>query len=1029
MTNNSKTYATELQYLYNNINKNVRQNDDKNVMFKKIFNYINSDGSVDLLDLNNQDNFNNFTTNITTSNIMKSFILNTSYYDNTIPITNRNYDFLNNINPWAMYFAEDYDTTNKRLYDCSGNNRHASATGNIIKKKESGNGANSSIDYIQGDNNCSINFSSGSIPTNFTIASITRYVNGGTNKRILQGYSTDWLHGHSNNNTGVCKYGVWETQETSVSINNWVRTIGKNGNISNRAYNVLIDGFPHGTPHSNHDNPETYNYGSGSDTLTINDSRNTNGVNEYGSWALSCVIIFDKCLSDTELIILEGILNDYMNNNIKKSSLLIKNTGLVAPSFAFNQVKYKYQFLLHILSQLYQYLIPFSSNLLKTDINNLLKNDLVFKTYLNASLDSNNNLILIPNNDTIVTNITMNDLYNVDNNTTNFIKRVDNNGNSNAYNILFNTIKNDLLLHLNFIKLYDMFNAKIYFYYYNLCSAILIYNIDIFANIHKIINPPYNYTPTAQGSIVNKNDYSYIIFNNPNANYNIFFLNNISCQVLIVGGGGGGGNHSKCGGGGGGGDVIISTRIISAGNYKITVGNYGSTDINGSNSSIVGITDNNFSIVANGGQAGGINGAGGNSGGSGGGNGGIGNSCTIPSTTPASPYTAQVGIDNNNFRENSVMPESLSIGNIGSNGTLSDITGTPTYYGGGGGGGSYISDFNSSGGQGGGGVGGCIDISNSNGRPNSGGGGGGGSIFSNNGGNGGSGVVIIKLATSDLVNINMRSNDVYSTLTSINQILGSNNLDPNENIPIVANMYNVGKLNKEMTKINMNIKRKYTKYNEYENTINTGYIELLAIAILSITIIATIYLAASNNNQITITYGSTLLLITIFIFIVVYIYLYNDYNLNENFDIQYQSNNINLFINTFQNINRSLNNSLITNIGYITNQAINSEKEKYSKMIVDYNVYDKSSSKQLKMISLENKKKANIIILLFIISIIILSSIILYAFNNNNIIFIIISAIIIFILSIYFLYINYLKYVHTDNNKYYWGKTDKKLHY
>jgi hypothetical protein len=137
------------------------------------------------------------------------------------------------LSPWGIYFAGNY--SNNTLYDISGNNRHAITTGTISSNFSNGNGAISNIKFISGDINSSITWPSGSIPTNYTILSLTRYTTGNLNKILVAkkiNDDNDWFHGHNNNNRGVCYYQDWKTSSTGLSsgnTNDWVYIIGKNG--------------------------------------------------------------------------------------------------------------------------------------------------------------------------------------------------------------------------------------------------------------------------------------------------------------------------------------------------------------------------------------------------------------------------------------------------------------------------------------------------------------------------------------------------------------------------------------------------------------------------------------------------------------------------------------------------------------------------------------------------------------------------------------------------------------------------------
>ena len=219
---------------------------------------------------------------------------------------------------WGMYFAEDYN--NNLLLDCSGNNRHASTSSGISKTINSGNGSTAPINYIYGDTLTSINFPEGSVPSSFTILSLTRYV-GENYGRILQASATDFhfIHGHHNIKRGLCYYDGWKTGENSTgTLTDWLCCIGTNGtatynNNYNKYNNVLIDGIPIGTVLG----------GRGNTNLTINNSV----WREYSEWALSCVIIWDNVLNEQEMIILNNLIDIYKSTGINIRNYILSLLG------------------------------------------------------------------------------------------------------------------------------------------------------------------------------------------------------------------------------------------------------------------------------------------------------------------------------------------------------------------------------------------------------------------------------------------------------------------------------------------------------------------------------------------------------------------------------------------------------------------------------------------------------------------------------------------------------------------------------
>lgn len=76
--------------------------------------------------------------------------------------------------PYARYSADNWE--NNKFIDSSGNGRDSvSITGTVSKTSASGNGASTTISLVQGDSTSKIVFPTASIPSNFTICSISRY--------------------------------------------------------------------------------------------------------------------------------------------------------------------------------------------------------------------------------------------------------------------------------------------------------------------------------------------------------------------------------------------------------------------------------------------------------------------------------------------------------------------------------------------------------------------------------------------------------------------------------------------------------------------------------------------------------------------------------------------------------------------------------------------------------------------------------------------------------------------------------------
>jgi len=81
--------------------------------------------------------------------------------------------------------------------------------------------------FISGSSSATINFGA-ILPATYTICSVSQYAGSQnvSSGRILQGQSSDWLHGHANGQVGVANYGTWITPNTSNSNFNWLVMCG-----------------------------------------------------------------------------------------------------------------------------------------------------------------------------------------------------------------------------------------------------------------------------------------------------------------------------------------------------------------------------------------------------------------------------------------------------------------------------------------------------------------------------------------------------------------------------------------------------------------------------------------------------------------------------------------------------------------------------------------------------------------------------------------------------------------------------------
>jgi hypothetical protein len=147
---------------------------------------------------------------------------------------------------------------------------------------ESGNGAAKEVTSIRGTTTTKLLWPENSIPSTFTVCSVTRYT-GGSRGRILNGYksptqSLNWLHGHFGTWRGVAFYNDWQTAyDNRGDVDDWLVMCGTNAGAT--PGNVILDQIPIGTSVG----------GQGNGRLNI-------GYQDVSNWALHSLLIWDYSL-------------------------------------------------------------------------------------------------------------------------------------------------------------------------------------------------------------------------------------------------------------------------------------------------------------------------------------------------------------------------------------------------------------------------------------------------------------------------------------------------------------------------------------------------------------------------------------------------------------------------------------------------------------------------------------------------------------------------------------------------------------
>ena len=166
--------------------------------------------------------------------------------------------------------------------------------------------------YLKGTNNTNIIFPTGSIPQNYTICCITKYVPNGTTGRIITANNFNFLIGHWSSREGTIynqnspnTWIKWVDDDVNVnpsSSRRWIVTCIKSG--GNGTNNIIINGV--NVPGDG---------GSGYDKACM-------AINGYGLYSgevsdfgIKYIFIWDKVLSDDKLKIISDNLNSMVNGN------------------------------------------------------------------------------------------------------------------------------------------------------------------------------------------------------------------------------------------------------------------------------------------------------------------------------------------------------------------------------------------------------------------------------------------------------------------------------------------------------------------------------------------------------------------------------------------------------------------------------------------------------------------------------------------------------------------------------------------
>jgi hypothetical protein len=215
------------------------------------------------------------------------------------------------LNPaYLIASAESWDSSQNRFMDLSGNGHVGTLqAGAVSVGSVTGNGATWPVPYVGGTTGTQISWVAASIPSTFTICSITRY-SGAVKQRILQCRDRNWLHGHWGGHgvayAGATWYdGLWSNEYGNIlySIStqtDWVVACGRNIQTAGSA-GTIINGFVTSTAKG----------GNGNCELCINQGPYSS---ESGDWQLSKLYVWNTHLPDAVFADASARLNSYLTD-------------------------------------------------------------------------------------------------------------------------------------------------------------------------------------------------------------------------------------------------------------------------------------------------------------------------------------------------------------------------------------------------------------------------------------------------------------------------------------------------------------------------------------------------------------------------------------------------------------------------------------------------------------------------------------------------------------------------------------------
>lgn len=228
--------------------------------------------------------------------------------------------------PWGLYSADTWSSNS--LPDLTGNGRSATTSG-VSLASASGNGAAASIPYLTGGTAARINWPAGSIPvTAFTICSMTRYLAGGANRRILTSPTYNFAHGHYNGVRGTALYKSAFVADNTVSKGTLTDWLVMCGSTAATPDNIMID------------NGESIGALTGTYTPVGTLSVNNGTYPETSDFAFSQLIIWDQVLTAVEMRIVCNAMTHFLLTGYYMSNYRLHRIALAKPPWGIYSAEF-----------------------------------------------------------------------------------------------------------------------------------------------------------------------------------------------------------------------------------------------------------------------------------------------------------------------------------------------------------------------------------------------------------------------------------------------------------------------------------------------------------------------------------------------------------------------------------------------------------------------------------------------------------------------------------------------------------------